>query len=298
VEPKVRESLTPYFEAKKSVMDKMRSGVMSVIEPLLVEHVNPHLGKIVRIIKSPMTEAYEEAMRLWQEKVDKWEPKENRKQSFYELDWLGRSYWELRTALNKLDVMYDPLWVLQEIFPQIWPWHYIWKGHSRIYKLTDNAVYTFEKGIDEKGDKEVVKRETLAKFKHDTDEACMHWYAHVLKAIVMPPFEKLLIPAAQNIIEPLADLVPDPLKEFLDINQMFEDLYNGVIDDSINVILRADGSSPTGESPKEHHHKEHHKHKEASKSKDGADVSAHVSSSSAAAPAEAEAFSSTAVEVN
>lgn len=275
VEPKVRESVTPLFEAKKGIMDKMRSGVMSVIEPLLVEHVNPHLGKIVTIIKSPMTEAFEECIRLWQEKVDKWEAKEDRKASFYELDWLGRSYWELRTALNKLDVMYDPLWLLQEIFPQIWPWHYIWKGHSRIYKLTDNAVYTFEKGIDEKGDKDVVRRDTLLKFKHDTDLAAMHWYAHILKAIILPPFEKLLHPAAKHIIEPLADLVPDPLKEFLDINQMFEDLYNKVLDDSINVVLRADGSGET--------------------SRDGASVSHSSSSSSAVA---AEPFSSTAVEVN
>lgn len=54
VEPKIRAGLEPIFQAKRDVMDKMRSAVMSVIEPLLKEHVTPHLGKIVSIIKSPV----------------------------------------------------------------------------------------------------------------------------------------------------------------------------------------------------------------------------------------------------
>jgi len=240
VEPTIRSSLEPIFKAKQDVIDKMREGVMSVIEPALKEHVTPHLGKIVGIIKSPLREAFDEAQRLFEAKVDKWEPKDDIKRSFWELDWLGWSWWELRTALDKVDAMYEPLWALRLVFEDIYPWHHIWKGHHKIYSTTDKAVYTFEKGVTESREKEGVKREVLEKFRHDGNIVIMNYYSTIMREIVLPPFEKIIHPLAKPIIEPLADAVPEPFKDFIDIRQMFEDLYHGVIDDSIRIILSSD----------------------------------------------------------
>jgi len=241
VEPKIRDAVEPIFKAKNDLMEKMREGVMSVIEPLLKENVQPHLGKIVTIIKSPMREAFAESMKLFEAKIDKWEAKdgEDLSKSFRDLDYLGRSYWELRPALKHTDEMYEPLWALHEVFSDIYPWHLIWKAHDTIYKQTDKAVYTWEQGVlkEGKGSADAIKYEVLQKFRHDADAAATAYYARILKRILMPGFELLLIPAARNIIAPLADVVPGPLKEFIDINQMFEDLYNNVIDDSIAVVL-------------------------------------------------------------
>jgi len=80
----------------------------------------------------------------------------------------------------------------------------------------------------------------LEKLKHDAEIATTEYFAAIMKTIVMPPFEALLIPAGKVVIDPLASAVPDSLKDFLDIKQMFEDLYNGVIDDSIDVVLGSD----------------------------------------------------------
>lgn len=41
-----------------------------------------------------------------------------------------------------------------------------------------------------------------------------------MKSIVMPPFEAVLHPASKAIIGPIADLIPEPLQEFIDINQV------------------------------------------------------------------------------
>lgn len=58
-----------------------------------------------------------------------------------------------------------------------------------------------------------------------------------MSIILLPPFEALLQPAAKNIIAPLADMVPQPLQELIDINQDFEDLYHGIIDDAIDSVV-------------------------------------------------------------
>jgi len=243
-EPKIRELTEPIFKAENEIVGKMRESVMSVLEPLLKEHVTPHLGKIIGIIKSPMREAYGDAINLFDEKISKWTPNGDYEKSFRDLDYFSRSYWQLHPALKKVDEMYEPLWLLREIFTDIWPWSLIWKGHDSVYKHVDNAVYTWEQAmLKEKRDDlaEPIKRDVIIKYRHDTDIAVMRYYAKILKLIILPPFEAAVHPVTKHIIEPLANSIPEPLREFIDIKQMFEDLYKGIVSDSINVVLRADG---------------------------------------------------------
>jgi hypothetical protein len=240
IKPKIEEAVKPIFDAKEGIAAKMKDGVMSVLHPILEEHVKPHLGKIVSIIKSPMGEAFEESTKLLGEKLNRWEPKhDDLSKTFWDLDYFARSYWELRPAMVLTQRMYEPLWALNIIFKDIWPWHLVWRAQDYIYKHTDKAVYTFEKNViaGGAGNASEIREEVLAKYVHDTNLAVVKLYAEILKRIVMPGFEALLIPACAAAIAPLAEAVPQPLREFIDINQMFEDLYNGVIDDSIQIVL-------------------------------------------------------------
>jgi len=218
---------------------------MSVLEPLLKEHVTPHLGKVIGIIKSPMREAYADAINIFDEKISQWNPNGRPyEETFRNLDYLGRSYWELHKALHKVDEMYEPLWLLREIFTDIYPWSLIWKGHDSVYRHVDSAVYTWEQEMlkNRRDDlAEPIKRDVIIKYRHDTDIAVMRYYAKILRLIILPPFEAAVHPVTKHIIEPLAESIPAPLREFIDIKQMFEDLYKGIVADSINVVLRADG---------------------------------------------------------
>lgn len=256
VEPKIRDLVGPIFEAEVQLMDKMKDAVMSVLDPILQEHVCPHLGKIVAILKSPMTEGFDEAFDIWNKHVDKWEPSDDLQKSFRDLDYMPRSYWEMRPATEKTDVMYEPLWALHEIFSDIYPWSLIWSAHDVLRDKTDNAVYTWEqvlvkaKEAGQNPDKSVAKRakeEVFEKFKHDADIATTQYFCDIMKKIVMPPFEALLHPATKNIIDPLAEAVPEPLREFLDIKQMFEDLYYSIVDAAIETVVRSDQIAPPSE---------------------------------------------------
>lgn len=156
-------------------------------------------------------------------------------------------------AVEKTDVMYEPLWALHTIFSDIWPWGLIWTAHDTVRGKMDNAIYTFEQKLvqqleSQESASEDEKKELVAKmkalvlndYKADGEKATQLYYHEILKTIVMPPFEKLVIPACSTIIDPIADLVPEPLKQFLDPNQMFEDLINGIVDGCIETVLNSD----------------------------------------------------------
>src|SRR5687768_5689527 len=98
-----------------------------------------------------MTEAYDGTYKLFDERIAKFDPKGNKaeevKKAFSEqLDWYSRS-WELYPACDKVNVMYDPLWALNVIFTDIYPWGLIWQAHDEVRHRMDNAIYTFEQRL-------------------------------------------------------------------------------------------------------------------------------------------------------
>lgn len=249
VEPKIREGVQPIFEAEKAIVAKMKDACMSVITPIQEEKVNPHLVKIVDIVRQPMRDAFTEAVVLFEDKISKYEVKEGQQldSTFSDLDWFPRSYWQMRTSTNKTEEMIEGLRDLQVIFTDIWPWSLCYHAQTALREVTDSAVYTFEQELI-KREKEgaaptretidALAKEIVEKFRNDADIATNQFCHKVMKIILLPPFEALLQPAAKNIIAPLADMVPGPLQELIDINQDFEDLYNGILDDAIDSVVK------------------------------------------------------------
>jgi hypothetical protein len=255
IEPTIKDMVGPIFKAEAELIEKMKQGAMSIIDPILQEHVVPHLSKIMAVVKAPMNQAFDVSYGLFDEEISKFEIKGGLtevKKEFYHLDWYARS-WKMWPAVEKTDVMYEPLWALHTIFSDIWPWGLIWTAHDAVRSKMDNAIYTFEQKLvqqleNQENASEDDKKELVSKtkalimtdYKSDGQKATQIYYHEILKTIIMPPFEKLVIPACKTIIDPVADLVPEPLKQFLDPNQMFEDLINGIVDASIDTILNSD----------------------------------------------------------
>jgi len=248
VEPVIAEMVAPLAKQKEELLDKIKEGCMSIIEPLLDEHVKPHLEKILEIIKSPVVNAYEEAGVLLDKQfgtfAEKFNP-EKPDEHFRTLDqWSRWSYWEARHATHKFDILYDPLWALREIFHDITPWSSIYHGQNELRKILDNAIYTYEQEIkrvvEEKaeGPCEVARAAVMDKYNEDAHTATVLFYFKIIKDIIMPAFNKVVKPAVKHVTEPLSDVIPDAMKQFIDPNEMMDKLLEGIVDDSIKHILQ------------------------------------------------------------
>lgn len=250
IEPKINELVAPVGEAKLAMMTKIKDACMSVVTPILEEHVIPHLAKIVEVIQSPVNDAFKESYKLFDEEwIGKFEPKstaDENKKEFRHLDYYPWS-WKFYDVTRQVDVMYEPLWALHIIFADIYPWSLIWTAHDVLRTKADNAIYTYEQlllkeqaeneGADIKAISSKVKDQVLEQFKEDGTLARILYYKDILMAIVMPPFNKLVFPAAEALLEPLNSAIPDPVKEFLDINDLFQQVVTSVVEESCKVVL-------------------------------------------------------------
>lgn len=251
IEPKIKELIDPIGKAEAEVMDKIKNAVMSVLDPLIEQHINPHLGKIMEIIQSPMTEAYEESYNMFGQQIDKFELKTNKDElmkSFKPLDYF-KSSWDMYNATRKIDILYDPLWVLRVVFTDIYPWGLIYRGHDELRHTMDNAMYTFESKLlkaheesegalnEGKALVDKFKAEVLEDYKFDGQLKTVEWYCEVLRAIVFPPFQAVAGPATDALLGPISDAIPEPMKQFLDPQQMFMDLLTSIVDASIKTVV-------------------------------------------------------------
>jgi hypothetical protein len=246
VEPMIAKFADPLGKQKAELINKLKDGCMSIIKPLLEQHVNPQLKTIMDVIKSPVVSGYEEAGKLLEKQFAGYSSKfdtNTPETGFKELDqWSRWSWWEARPATEKFDIMYDPLWALHVIFTDIYPWSTIYNGQDQLRKILDNAIYTFQldvkKAIADKATNPCDTAMTLKKYQEDSKIATTEFYLKIFKDIIMPFFNKLVIPACKTVIEPLSSAIPDELKQFVDPEEMFDKLVNGIVDDSIKVILQ------------------------------------------------------------
>jgi len=246
-EPIIKELVEPLGKQKAALIEKLKEGCMDIIKPLLEEHVIPHLAKILEVIKSPVVTGYEVGGKLLEKqfgvfasKFDATKPEEN----FRELDnWSRWSWWEARSATQEFDILYEPLWALRTIFHDIYPWSSIYHGQSELRKILDSAVWTYQldikKAVEEKEENpcESALVDVMKKYEEDAKTATTLFYFKIFKDIIMPFFNKLVLPPCKKIIEPLSDLIPDTMKQFVDPAEMFDKLVHGVVEDTIKVII-------------------------------------------------------------
>jgi len=247
IEPVIAELVDPLAKQKEALIEKLKDGCMDIIKPLLVEHVIPHLTKILEVIKSPVVTGYDKAGTLLEKQLNIFAGKFNvaaPDANFRELDnWSRWSWWEAYTATAEFDIMYEPLWALRVIFSDIYPWSSIYHGQDRLRKILDNAIWTYQleikQAVDEKSDNpcETASGNVMKKFLEDVKTATTLFYLKIFKDIIMPFFNKIVLPACKLIIDPLSDIIPDPMKQFIDPNDMFDKLVNGIIDDTLKTII-------------------------------------------------------------
>jgi len=250
LEPVIKGLIDPMSVAKEEIRGKIKDAIMSVLEPLIDKHVNPHLSKIMDILKSPVKSSYDEAWSIVQTNVKQYGETADLKEpsgGFKKLDWVARSYWTMQPATSKLDVMYEPLWLLREIFTDIFPWSLIWNSQDEIRQISDDAIYTFQVRLKEAIEKEpgadkAVIDQTLSQvqalYEEDSNYLAMKVWRTILKAIIMPPLEAIANPAVKALLDPLDSAIPDAMKEFISIADEFSILLNDIVDSSVDAVLK------------------------------------------------------------
>lgn len=245
-EAKLKELAAPIVDAKKKLMDEILAMVESASKQTLEEKVTPHLAPLLDIVFAPVVESFRILLRSYDVAIEKgkakYETKEERTYMVFQYGY-NSEYWD---AERKMWDLYDPLWDMRRVFDDIYPWSITGKARRRLRKVLNNALYTFE-NIFEDGkatgktwdDAAAEARELMVQ---DCRTAVMRILGVILFGVVENFFEKTVIRLSRKLVSPLAEKIPEPVKLFLDPEDMLEELLYSLLKSTCALVFEPYGS--------------------------------------------------------
>lgn len=231
VRPQAEEAMKPLTaelaENQNKLKGKVSDAVNDAAKGVMSEKVEPKLGQALENLFAPVNEAFQIIVNVFDgiigEAKDKYKPEEKNFFLVRQYSWTSKR-WD---AEYKLRDMYDLLWALGLIFDEIWPWSIINRGSRRLGKNLRNALYTFEKRLEAAGGVEhwdTVAAEVRALLVSDCQRSVQTFGARILVMAIEPMWEKLVIKPCRELIRPLIELIPEPVKLFIDVNDLMTDV--------------------------------------------------------------------------
>eukprot|EP00455_Lapot_gusevi_P050027 TRINITY_DN7196_c0_g1_i8.p1 TRINITY_DN7196_c0_g1~~TRINITY_DN7196_c0_g1_i8.p1 ORF type:complete len:150 (+),score=42.35 TRINITY_DN7196_c0_g1_i8:54-503(+) len=129
--------------------------------------------------------------------------------------------------------LYEPLWAIRIVFDDIYPWTITGRARRRLRKTLDNALYTFEHILEDGKDQGKTWDEAAREARELMVQDCRTSVARVLSMILFGVvenfFEKLVIRPARKLVAPLAEKIPQAIKDFVDPEALLEELLYTIL---------------------------------------------------------------------
>lgn len=241
VEPKIKEGMQPIVDAQKSLQDEISKQVEAGSKDFINEKVLPHLAPLLDIVFSPVLDGFRILLKAYDVAIEKGKEKYEAKEDRLYMVWhynYNSEYWD---AERKMWDLYEPLWAMRTIFDDIYPWTITGRARRRLRKTLDNALYTFEHILEDGKDQgktwDDAAREARELMVQDCRAAVQRVLSQILFGVVENFFEKLVIRPARKLMAPLAEKIPQAIKDFVDPESLLEELLYVILRNTCNMVF-------------------------------------------------------------
>lgn len=239
IEDAVRKVVEPIFEKEKELKEKIKETIIGTVDPALQQIVVPPLAKVLDVLMHPIRDSFAEVGKAWIEMGKRFTKhvsqhgadEKSMKSWLYDAYWQVRYYWgPMRPVIDKVREIGPPLEVLGAVVEYVRSWRIIDNITDHQQKLLWDAAYTVTVDLADKKDPQEAIKKTLHRLLHDCQMQVVDEYFDILKAVVMPPFNQEVVPAATKMIEPLNSLIPDALKDLINPLQTLDELLTDLVE--------------------------------------------------------------------
>jgi hypothetical protein len=225
-------AVAPIGEAQRALQDKIMEMADKPSKEAIGDKVAPHLDPLLQIIFAPVNEAFKLVLQAFDTALENgkshYKPREDRCYLVRNHSWNGH-FWD---ADRKMWDLFDPLWDMRKVFSDVSPWGITGKARRRLRKIMKNALFTFETRLEEQGGAEHwdrVAAETRETMKRDCRSAIARVLGKILFGVVEEFWLTFVIKPLRALMEPLSEMIPDPVKQFLDPEDLLERTLNNIL---------------------------------------------------------------------
>lgn len=241
VQDKMKDIMQPIVDAQTTVKAKILEMVESSSKDTINEKVTPHLSPLLDIVFSPITDSFKMIIKAFDKSLEEGKEKYTSHEKRRHMVRNHGVWCEMWDAERLLGDLYDPLYALRMIFDDIYPWGIVRKACRTLRKILYNALYTFENLLEDGKEAgktwEEAASEARELLMQDCRAGVLKVLGVILYGVVENFWEKMVIRPAKELVKPLCDTIPDAVKDFVDPNDMLEDLLVAIIKSACAMVF-------------------------------------------------------------
>jgi len=268
-EEKLREELKPLLgpigEQQQKLMDNLRASLGGAINGAIASVGKPLIEKVLPMVFQPMLNVHVQSYRVLKEVYEQVKTECSRYQCNNERDFHWRvssgnnSWWKVYQICNQeLDPMLDLLRALGSVppFNYLYPYGIYYCIRDNTNSLLTDAMFTVEKdervvavlsqgGAATSTALSDIWPDIARKYLHDSRIVAKETMTAILWQLIGTPILKTVLeaPGVSDALNTVDGLIPDPIKPFLPIKDLFEELVKNILTDVITETVANNSES-------------------------------------------------------
>lgn len=255
VEGAAKKSLGELFEKQAELKNKIKDAILGVIQTPLDNLTKPVMTPICNCLMGPLTAAYKELMCSYHARMQKIIEDGVKEEDLKDFVRDIRYWWGvMRPALRQIYKAfrdgYDDdeaesakvsfkikvnIGDIVDMLHGVSAWQIEYEFEKSLRRMMGKAIFTFASELEEKkSDPTATLNETMGKFLHDSRLQITRDVQEIFRLVLAPVFSKMTKEAMDPVLSPFADMIPEPMKMFLDIEKMANTIMDEVLDAVIN----------------------------------------------------------------
>lgn len=240
------DMLTPLFESeanlKDNIVSRVADNVNSVMEDVGARLCAPVFSRCLLHISTAYIHAVKDFVSHMKERVNRIRSNPSVLESEYDSAQREIDYWysgPMSGANGILWRMYtSDLASIMDCFVGGYTAYDIYSNTlDDLRTLLHNATYTFYKYASEGGDPMDVLADTLRKLIHDAKEVEAEGVKGILNSLIASTVDEKVVGPCLDLVEPVNDMIPDALKELINIETLVEDVIGDIVDGALGAIV-------------------------------------------------------------
>lgn len=246
IEKSASDMLTPLFESEANLKDNIISRVSATVNPVM-EDVGarlcaPVFSRCLLHISTGYVHAVKDFVGHMKDRVNRIRSNPQVLDSEYDSAQREIDYWysgPMSTANGILWRMYtSDLASIMDCFVGGYTAYDIYSNTlDDLRTLLHNATYTFYKFASEGGDPMDVLADTLRKLVHDAKDAQAEGLKGILNSPIASTVDEKVVGPCQSLVAPINDMIPEPLKELINLEALVEAVIGDIVDSALGAIV-------------------------------------------------------------
>jgi hypothetical protein len=242
VSEQVKNAIAPVLEAESNLKSQMVDQTGGIVDPA-IQKFSEKLAPIVEVLVNNVSAAYIGAVREWINKLPEHNQEVADGQSVY---WVSRNmYWECWGQTGTMAPVYEnsaamianpALEVVGQINEDYDADKIAFNMIGSIQTLLRKAIhywYTEARGSDAPTASESVKNKLI----HDAGLEISTFFEDTFGGLIGGPIDDEVLPAVEDILAPMEEQVPEPVKEIVNPKDTFVGALEEMRDNAISAMI-------------------------------------------------------------